>query len=129
MNIQQIKETCLYVTDLEKTADFYHGKLAFPIIGRKKDRHVFFRAGSSVLLCFIATATQHESVLPPHFATGKQHLAFQVSPEEYEKHKALVQAKNITIIHEQNWKNDLRSFYFEDPDGHLLEIVPYGIWE
>ncbi|MCG8323689.1 MAG: VOC family protein [Cytophagales bacterium] len=129
MDIRQIKETCLYIRDIDASIKFYHEKLGFPIIGKKAGRHVFFRAGTSVLLCFIAEATRNETLLPPHFAAGKQHLAFEVSPGDYQKHKAIIASKNIEIIHEQDWKNDLKSFYFEDPDGHLLEIVPYGIWE
>ena len=129
MDIRKIKETCIYIQDIDRSEDFYHRKLEFPVIGKKKGRHVFFKAGTSVLLCFIASATEKETVLPPHFASGKQHLAFEVSPEDYQRHKSLIRTKGIDIIHEQSWKNNLESFYFEDPDGHLLEIVPYGIWD
>ena len=54
MDILKIKETCLYVSDLAKTKDFYFGLLKFEVIGEVPGRHVFFRVGSSVLLCFIA---------------------------------------------------------------------------
>jgi hypothetical protein len=43
--------------------------------------------------------------------------------------KIKVLEKNIRITHEQEWKDGLKSFYFEDPFGHVLEIVPDGIWE
>ena len=129
MNIRQIKETCLYIRDIDAAVSFYHETLGFPVISKKEGRHVFFRAGASVLLCFIAEATRNEAILPPHYASGKQHLAFEVSPEDYQKHKNSIQSKDIKIIHEQDWKNNLKSFYFEDPDGHLLEIVPAGIWD
>ena len=129
MNIRQIKETCIYIQSIERSLGFYHKKLGFPVIGKKEGRHVFFRVGTSVLLCFIADATKNETTLPPHFASGKQHLAFEVSPEDYEKHKEIINSKNISIIHEQEWNDNLKSFYFEDPDGHLLEIVPCGIWD
>lgn len=129
MNIRQIKETCIYIQNIDESTKFYHDKLEFPIIGKKEGRHVFFKVGTSVLLCFIADTTKKETILPPHFATGKQHLAFEVSPEDYQKHKEIINSKNIEIIHEQDWNSNLKSFYFEDPDGHLLEIVPYGIWD
>ena len=129
MDIRQIKETCIYIRSIERSTEFYHKKLEFPVIGKKEGRHVFFRVGTSVLLCFIADATKNETTLPPHFASGKQHLAFEVSPKDYEKHKKIINSKNIPIIHEQEWNDNLKSFYFEDPDGHLLEIVPYGIWD
>lgn len=129
MEFTQIKETCLYVSDLDRTSAFYSGKLGLPIISRVEGRHLFFRAGSSVLLCFIAEATRHETQLPPHFAEGKQHLAFEVRQEDYERIKSAIENEDIRITHVQTWKNDLNSFYFEDPDGHVLEIVPPGIWD
>ncbi len=46
--------------------------------------------------------------LPAHYAEGKQRLAFEVP--------------------EQAWKKGLKSFYFSDPAGNVLEIVPEGIW-
>ncbi|MFC4871874.1 VOC family protein [Negadavirga shengliensis] len=129
MPYTQIKETCLYIHDLDLAADFYHGKLEMPIISKAKDRHIFFRCGTSVLLCFIPEATQKEKILPPHYAHGKQHIAFEVEKNRYEKVKENLIKKGITITHNQSWKQGLESFYFEDPFGHVLEIVPKGIWE
>jgi len=129
MNILSIKETCIYVKDLEQTKDFYSNKLGLPLISLVKNRHVFFKAGSSVLLCFIAEQTQKETELPPHGATGNIHFAFEVSREEYSN--ALLEVKNsgIDIIHEYSWKNGLRSFYFYDPDNNVVEIIEEGLWE
>ncbi|MES2732620.1 MAG: VOC family protein [Bacteroidota bacterium] len=130
MNIVKIKETCLYVKDLDQTVAFYHGKLKFPVIGRVEDRHVFFRAGASVLLCFIAEATKNDTKLPPHFGSGNQHLAFEVSPAEYQEWKRTIEEAGVEVVHEQEWSKGLKSFYFRDPDGNLLEILPEGgIWE
>lgn len=129
MNISQIKETCLYISDLNKSQAFYQGKLGLPVISKVDNRHIFFRAGSSVLLCFIPEATKKEATLPPHFAYGKQHIAFETSQEEYIAWKEKIRQLQIPILHEQAWKNHLESFYFEDPDGHVLEIVPRGIWK
>jgi catechol 2,3-dioxygenase-like lactoylglutathione lyase family enzyme len=129
MNILSIKETCIYVKDLERTKIFYGSKLGLPIISLVKDRHVFFKAGSSVLLCFIAGQTKKEDVLPPHGAYGTIHFAFEVSSEEYSN--ALHQIKNegVKVLHEHSWKNRRRSFYFHDPDENLVEIIEQGLWE
>ncbi|MBD8490733.1 VOC family protein [Echinicola sp. CAU 1574] len=129
MEYSQIKETCLYIHDLDKAASFYHNILGMPVISTEEGRHIFFRCGSSVLLCFIPEKTKNEKVLPPHFAKGKQHIAFEVASEVYHSTKESLLQKGITITHEQSWKDGLESFYFEDPFGHVLEIVPKGIWE
>lgn len=129
LQLQQIKETCLYVTDLERTKDFYKGKLELPVIGYADRRHIFFRAGQSVLLCFIAETALKSTQLPAHGAFGKQHIAFQVAAADYEAYKEKMIGIGIAITYEQTWPGGLKSFYFEDPDGHVLEVVPEGLWD
>lgn len=129
MDFTQIKETCLYVSKLGETRRFYHDQLGMPVISQVEGRHIFFRVGSSVLLCFIAEVTKNEKVLPPHFASGKQHIAFEVEQRDYLSVKQQCLDRGIEITCEQKWPADFESFYFEDPDGHVLEIVPAGMWE
>lgn len=129
MEIKQIKETCLYVSDLEASKEFYHGKLGFEVIGEVKSRHVFFRAGASVLLCFISEASKQSKTLPPHFGSGQLHLAFEVEKEFYERWKHKVEDAGIAIEQEFDWGGGFLSFYFRDPDQHLLEVVMEGMWE
>ncbi len=127
-NITHIKETCIYVQDLVRTRQFYQEIMGFELINFTAGRHVFFRAGESVLLCFDPAVTKEEKVLPPHHAEGHQHLAFEVPAAEYEQTKTNVIKSGIEIIFEQEWPRGLRSFYFLDPDEHVLEIVPSGLW-
>ena len=129
MKIRQVKETCIYVKDLDQTQAFYQQVLDLPLIVKKPGRHVFFRAGTSVLLCFLPDASRRETELPPHFASGPAHLAFEVSVMEYENWKSKVSSAGIDIIHEQLWADKFLSFYFLDPDGHVLEIVQEGMWD
>lgn len=128
MQFSQIKETSLYVQDLDRTEAFYNGKLGLEILTRVEGRHIFFKAGTSVLLCFLADATRNDEKVP-HYGEGEMHIAFEVPKENYEKAKSWIQSMGITIEHEQQWYEDYYSFYFRDPDGHSLEIVPGGMWE
>ncbi len=128
MNIQQIKETCIYCRDLEKAHEFYHTLLELPIISYAKEKHIFFRAGNSVLLCFNPDDSRLKKSPPAHFADGKYHFAFEVKREEYERHKQEILSKGIVIIDKVIWETGQESFYFEDPFGNVLEIVPEGIW-
>ncbi len=129
MEITQVKETCLYITDIDHSYEFYHSLMGLPVINRVDGRHIFFRAGTSVLLCFIAAATAKDVHLPPHFGTGTLHLAFEVEPADYESSKQKLKDSGIEIIHEETWRPGIKSIYFHDPDGHLLEIVPKGMWD
>jgi catechol 2,3-dioxygenase-like lactoylglutathione lyase family enzyme len=129
MKYTQIKETCLYISDLDLAENFYSGIMEMAVISKSPNRHIFFRCGTSVLLCFLPEVTKKEENLPPHYAKGKQHIAFEVSKKDYLKTKSDLLEKGITITHEQEWGNKQKSFYFEDPFGNVLEIVPFGIWE
>jgi len=129
LQIAKIKETCLYVADLEVTKNFYHDKLGLPVIALVKNNHVFFRAGSSVLLCFIAETAKKKKQLPPHYGQGHLHFAFEVSSEQYEAWKEKVQKAGIKIEQEVTWKPEVHSFYFRDPDGHLAEMITGSLWE
>ena len=129
MNIARIKETCIYVTDLHATREFYSYKLGLPLISLVEGRHVFFKAGDSVLLCFVADKTRNEKELPPHGADGSVHFAFEVPRSGYGTALEQVKEAGIAILHEHVWKEHLRSFYFHDPDENLVEVIEEGLWE
>ncbi len=129
MNVSRIKETCIYVSDLSASRHFYHGLLGLPVIAFVAGRHVFFQAGDSVLLCFIAAVTLQEKELPPHGAKGIIHFAFEVSPADYMDAVARIESAGIDIIHHHTWKKGTRSFYFNDPDDNLVEIAEAGLWD
>ena len=128
MDLTGIKETCLYVSDLETTREFYEDKLGLSCFS-SSDYYVFFKVGNSVLLCFLPTVTKQQENLPRHFANGEMHLAFEISEATYISFKEKVQAHSISIEHEQIWSNNKRSFYVRDPDNHSIEIVMEGMWD
>jgi len=129
MRFLQIKESCLYSSDLARTRKFYEEKLGLKVIGSLENEHIFFRAGSSVLLFFNPKNSKKKKSPPPHFASGKQHIAFEVPYGSYVSCKQKILAKGIKIIDEVSWGEKYKSFYFEDPNGHVLEIVPKGMWD
>lgn len=130
MEILKIKETCLYVHDLAKAKEFYHDVLAMPIINYAEDKHLFLRAGQSVLLLFNPEDSRNKDSPPPHYGSGKQHFAFEVAEGKYLEAKAEMERKGIAIIDEITWKRGQKSFYFNDPEGNVLEVLPEGsIWD
>lgn len=125
----QIKETCLYVNDVEAMRAFYHEKLKLPVVSFVPETLVFFRAGSSVLLCFNPEKTKDKPSPPPHGGEGDLHFAFEVPVEFYEPTKAFVKAQGIEIEDEVYWRSGLYSFYFRDPENNCLEIIQAGVWD
>lgn len=129
MQFTQIKETCIYIKDVDISEHFYHNKLGLEVISKVKDKHIFFKVGSSVLLCFIAYDSKNKISPPPHYGSGKLHFALEVDPVKYQSYKSKIRELDIEIIDEVIWESGQESFYFHDPDEHVLEIVPKGIWE
>jgi catechol 2,3-dioxygenase-like lactoylglutathione lyase family enzyme len=52
MKFKKIVETCIYSSDLEAMKDFYIKNLGLEFISEEKGRHVFLKAGKSMLLIF-----------------------------------------------------------------------------
>jgi catechol 2,3-dioxygenase-like lactoylglutathione lyase family enzyme len=130
MKISRIKETCLYINDIDEAYDFYTGQLGLECFSKVEGRHIFFRVGPDVLLCFLPEVTRKEETLPPHWAEGPQHIAFEVSKEDYQSVKREAEESGIVITHTQDWGGGkYESFYFEDPSKNVLEIIPAGMWD
>ena len=74
--------------------------------------------------------------LPSDEATSSRHFAFLVSEEEFDEIFGRLRARGIRYwadpFHKEpdgiNRWDDGRGLYFDDPNGHLLEIItrPYG---
>lgn len=130
MKFLKIKETCLYINDLEEARSFYHDLLGFPEIDYQPGKHLFLRVGTSVLLCFNPDDSRQKASPPAHYGGGKQHVAFEVSTVDYEQARKEMENLGVTITDTITWKSGAQSFYFEDPEGNVLEIVPEtGIWD
>lgn len=123
-----IKETVLYVQDVQKIHDWYTQTLGLPVVAFQPGELVFFRAGASMLLCFTPEKARTQTAVPPHFGGGNQHFAFEVPQEVYEAVKAELIEKGVALEHEHTWSNGGQSFYFRDPEQNALEVVQPGIW-
>jgi catechol-2,3-dioxygenase len=52
VKFRKIVESCIYSSDLETMKDFYANKIGLEFISEEKGRHVFLKAGKSMLLIF-----------------------------------------------------------------------------
>ena len=125
----QIKETCIYVEDLQRSREFYEELIGLECFSFAEESHAFFRVGRSVLLCFDPIASKEQHRLPRHFANGELHFAFEVERAVYERWKKWISSRSIEIEHEEEWPGGFRSFYFRDPDRNCVEIIEEGTWE
>ncbi|MFC3208748.1 VOC family protein [Aquamicrobium soli] len=134
MQPSAILESALYVTDLGAAETFYAEVLGLQKIAAVKDRHVFFKCGSGVLLLFNAEATRQPPApdarlpVPPHGTSGQGHLCFAATAAEIDAWKALLEARNIAVEADFRWSSGGRSIYFRDPSGNSLEFAEPKIW-
>jgi catechol-2,3-dioxygenase len=129
MNFVKIKETCLYVRNLEQVKGFYEQLLGLPVISYLPGKHVFFKAGTSVLLIFNPDDSSQKKSPPPHYAHGKQHFALEVPTSEYENAKKEIARKGIRIKEIVQWPLGGESCYFVDTARKQLENIPdKNIW-
>jgi catechol 2,3-dioxygenase-like lactoylglutathione lyase family enzyme len=127
--ILKVLETCLYVQDLDRTRQFYEHVLGLHVVAYTPGRHVFFRAGESMLLCFLPDDSRAQQNLPEHWGQGHLHFAFQVpAGAAYDAAKIHLEQQRIRLEHEEFWPSGQRSVYFRDPDLNCVELAEQGLW-
>jgi catechol 2,3-dioxygenase-like lactoylglutathione lyase family enzyme len=128
-----IKETCLTVDDLDRSARFYSDVLGFEVIENQPRVWALSVARRHVLLLFLRGETSTPSqmpggTIPPHEASGTSHVGFGVPREGLEEWEKRLISKGIRIESRVTWPRGGTSIYFRDPDNHLLELLTPGVW-
>jgi catechol 2,3-dioxygenase-like lactoylglutathione lyase family enzyme len=123
--LEAVLETVLYYeAEVEEEVErFYRDVLGLRRVSRFGDGMVF-RLGAGLLLLFDAAKT---AVRPDerarHGASGSVHTCFLAPAGEYDRWKG-----ELDVLEEVTWPGGIRSFYFRDPAGNLLEIAERDLW-
>jgi catechol 2,3-dioxygenase-like lactoylglutathione lyase family enzyme len=126
--IEHLVEAAIYADDLEQAEAFYHDVLGLEVLTKEPGRHVFFRAGNSVLLVFRAEETLKGRFLPPHGTKGPGHFALGIPTESLDDWRKHLADHGVTIEKEVEWPKGGKSLYFRDPAGNSVELVTRGLW-
>lgn len=129
-----VLEASLYAVDLDMAEAFYGGVLGLERVQRLGDRHVFFRAGATVVLIFNPGETVQPSgnsdlPVPPHGAKGPGHLCFATRPADIDQWVARFRATGVAIEADFRWPNGARSIYVRDPAGNSVEFAEPHLWQ
>jgi catechol 2,3-dioxygenase-like lactoylglutathione lyase family enzyme len=124
---EAILESSLYVSDLQRSINFYQAMFGFPLIADFGPRGCAMHAGPhQVLLLFKKGASR--TITSPHDGDGELHLAFAIPAAELPNWESWLNEKAIAIEERRTWERGGHSLYFRDPDRHLLELATPGTW-
>lgn len=126
-------ETALYVTDMDRSVRFFEEVLELRVMLRGERLTAFNAGGASVLLVFKRGASIEDmsgegGVVAGHDGSGPLHMAFAIPEASYDEWLARLGNLNTKLRGEMKWAGGGRSIYFEDPDGHVLELATPGLW-
>ena len=126
-SLSGVLETVVYCTteNEEATRRFYRDVLGLRAFGATSGGH---RVGTGVFLVFNRDESSVQDSPPAHGATGRVHVCFLASPDDYERWKAHLADHGVEIASEIEWPSGPRSFYFDDPAGNVLEIAERDMW-
>ena len=132
--IEGILETSLYVADIERSAAFYRDLLGFRTLFESRRLIALDAGNQGVLLLFpdnaeIRDVTDAGGTVPGHGGSGRLHLAFAIAADALPEWRENLAAHGIALTGEYTWRRGGVSLYFNDPDGHVLELATPGIWE
>jgi catechol 2,3-dioxygenase-like lactoylglutathione lyase family enzyme len=126
-----VLETCLYHSASETPAvkRFYEELLGLPLVSQWPGG-MGFRIGTGMLLLFEREElARRDSPIAAHVTTGPGHACLLAGGSDpYQAWKTRLGSEGIELTHEQTWPGDVRSVYFEDPAGNLLEIAEGDLW-
>ena len=125
-----ILETVLYCApaERERTERFYTEVLGLDAVSSWDDG-TSFRVGSGVLLIFdLDKLAERDDPIAAHGSSGPGHACLVAGEGEYEAWKETLGSHGVEVVHEHEWRNGLRSFYFRDPAGNSVELAPPTIW-
>jgi glyoxalase family protein len=126
MQIRGIHHIAPISTDIERTTTFYEDVLDIPWIYKASNAgaRYFFSPKNGQPGTLIVYESSDQSVPHGHIGHGvTHHFAFEVESDEaqqYWRERLLARNLRVTPVLDRKY---FRSIYFDDPDGHILEIA------
>jgi catechol-2,3-dioxygenase len=128
--VARLNHAVLYVSDLDRSAEFYRRAFGFEEIGREGPMAFFRAAGSENHHDLALLGVGRNATRPPRGTVGLYHLAWEVPAIEDLANAAAV----LTELNALTGMSDhgaTKSLYGQDPDGIEFEVmwlVPRDQW-
>ncbi len=115
MRTELLKETSLYVTDLEGAERFYENVIGLQVARKVGGRQSTFRHGDATLILFQAPAADVES-------TEAGQVTFGISRGVVRRWRHHLQEQGVPILEEVTWPNGMQSIIICDPAGNKIHL-------
>ena len=131
--ITGLLESAIYVDDMARACGFYRDVLGLTVM-LETPRLTAFDAGAGGVLLVFARGQSREDMpgpggtIPGHDGAGPLHLAFGIAAEAVPAWRARLIAAGVALRSEVTWPRGGISLYFDDPDGHVVELATPGLW-
>ena len=131
--VEGILETALYVSDLDRSLEFYEKVFGFERIMYSTRGAGLSVEGRQVFLLFVKGKVSEPvelpgGTVPGSDADGVMHTAFAIDAATIDEWRRWLEANDVAIESEVAWERGGRSLYFRDPDDHVIELVTRGTW-
>jgi catechol 2,3-dioxygenase-like lactoylglutathione lyase family enzyme len=115
VQVRGVYEVAIRVRDLARSEQFYRSLLGLRLGLRDEEHHqVFLRVGGQTAMIVLQE---------DHGEWSKQHFAFTVDEHALDAAGELLRERGIEVRGPVAHKRKpARSLYFDDPDGHSLEL-------
>ena len=133
MTIRGLGEVSLRVNDLNAMCAFYEDVVGLAVL-RREEGYVFFEIAegygghSQNLALFDAgegTSSQQTSEALGPKQSALHHIALNIDLEDYESELTRLQGLALAVRSTEHPWLHVRSLYFHDPEGNILEFVCY----
>ena len=131
--VKGLGEVSIRVNNLDAMHKFYEEAIGLEVL-RRDESFVFFKIAEGYgghtqnLALFSATDRafiETKSLQLSQAGTTLHHIALNISLEDYESEKKRLEGLGLTVQATEHAWLHVRSLYFADPEGNLLEFVCY----
>ena len=128
--VARLNHAVLYVSDLNRSSEFYRRAFGFEEIGREGPMAFFRASGSENHHDLALFGVGPNAARPPHGAVGLYHLAWEV-PAIEDLSAAAATLSELDALTGMSDHGATKSLYGKDPDGIEFEVmwlVPRDQW-
>ncbi len=127
--VHGLVESSIYVRDLPRARDFYQRVLGLRPAGETSSARLnafWVGPGQVLLICrrggSLNAIELRGGRIPPHDGRGPLHLALGVDEDSREEWRNRLASHEVSLTGEVDWSTGGWSLYFDDPDGHAIEL-------